>query len=276
MREDIISSSYVASPAVYVHCQDPALRRRVEQAVTAAGGVVCATPGAASFAIAAGDYDLAGAVARLRDERIAAVVHPAAVDAALEPTLARLIGSGPLELASYLPGAEIAEIELDDHAGRQRALAAVDRLAVEHKVRRSVRDRIATTCDELMMNALYDAPIDGDGALVFGDVEPAERLAMSSPRPVTVRYGAAGDQMALSVADRFGRLERSTLLDTLDKCLSSADPIDRKKLGSGLGLFMVCNAASGLVIEVVPGESTRIIALFAARPTALELLAITG
>jgi hypothetical protein len=287
----------VARPPVLVLCNDPQLGDRIESAVAGAGGapaqrnagaalIVWAdgspevedtgAPGSAIVCVS--ERDLAGAVACLRDDRVVAVIHPAAIDRALEPTLARQLGGGRGDddrLAAFTPGASFEELEIDDHDGRLRALDRVDRLAADHKMRRTARERIATTCEELLMNALYDAPVDDTGELVFADVEPADRLSMKSPRPVALRYGAAADQLAFSVTDRYGRLARRTVLDVLDKCMSSADPIDRKKLGSGLGLYMACSAAGGLMIDVTRGAATEVIATFGRDRTPLEVLGFT-
>lgn len=112
------------------------------------------------------------------------------------------------------------------------------------------------------MNALYDAPVDEQGRLLFGEVELKERLGHLSPRPVSIRYGATDASFAVSVRDRFGRLEKSTILRYLDKCLHSPTQIDRKTYGAGLGLYLVANAASQYVVNVAPGMATEVVCTF--------------
>ena len=42
-------------------------------------------------------------------------------------------------------------------------------------MRRQVRSAIGQVCEELLMNALYDAPVDADGKPMFAEVDPHDR-----------------------------------------------------------------------------------------------------
>lgn len=282
-------------PAV-VLCDEPQLRDRIATAlapITAAsearaldtalvvvwtdsGGdladvVASARPDAEIIAVTARALD--GAIDCLRPDRVSHFVHPEAVDRGLGPIVAKLAGAAELfGLSGYLPNADVAALELDSREGRDRALEAVEQLASANRMRRTARERIATACDELLMNALYDAPVDERGELVFGSVTPSARNAMRSPRPVSLRYAVSDDQLAVSVTDRYGRLDKTTVLDTLEKCLRSADPIDDKPLGAGLGLYTTASTAQKLIVNVDAGATTEVIATFGRDRAPLEVL----
>ncbi len=131
------------------------------------------------------------------------------------------------------------------------------------------------------MNALYDAPVDDEGRLLFGDVDPKERLEQLSPRPVSIRYAPIGPGaetgFAISVRDRFGRLDKATILRYLDKCLRSGNQIDRKVYGAGLGLYLVANAATQYIVNVAPGMATEVVCTFDRRGvrTGLKVLSVS-
>jgi hypothetical protein len=76
------------------------------------------------------------------------------------------------------------------------------------------------------------------------------------------RYAVADDQFAVSVRDRFGRLEKATILRYIEKCLRSSDQIDRKTYGAGLGLYLIVNAATQYVVNVAPGMATEVVCTF--------------
>lgn len=296
-KADIISRIYVSSLPALVLCGQPQLGDRIATALarcavstsadsrllgraalivwTDSGGdleEVIAGAGAEAEIIAVSDRDLGGAITCLRPERVSHFILPGAVERDLAPTVAKLAGSAELfGLSGYLPGVVVEELEIDGDSGRDRALSVVDRLAAERRMRRTARDRIASACDELLMNALYDAPVDERGELLFASVAPSARRSMRSPRPVSLRYAASDDQLAVSVTDRYGRLDKATVLETLETCLRSADPIDDKPLGAGLGLYTTASAARGLVVNVEAGAATEVIATFGRDRTPLEL-----
>ena len=129
-------------------------------------------------------------------------------------------------------------------------------------MRRQVRNAIGSVCEELLMNALYDAPVDADGKQVFAEVDPHDRTDKLSPRPVSIRYAATEDMFAVAVRDRFGRLAKNTILSYIDKCIHSPNQIDRKTYGAGLGLYLVANAAASYVVNVAYGIATEVVCTF--------------
>ena len=62
--------------------------------------------------------------------------------------------------------------------------------------------------------------------------------------------------------DRFGRLAKNTILSYIDKCIHSPNQIDRKTYGAGLGLFLVMNSASHVVVNIAPGMATEVVCTF--------------
>jgi hypothetical protein len=55
-------------------------------------------------------------------------------------------------------------------------------------VRRKYREAIKQCADEMLMNALYDAPVDTDGKQLFADVPIKERIAMQVAIQTTQNY----------------------------------------------------------------------------------------
>ena len=176
----------------------------------------------------------------------------------------RKFASGELfGIEKYVPaGTEIMLTRLRDYQGRTRAIDEVVKYAEEQGVRSRIRTQIGQVCEELLMNALYDAPVDEHGNLLFGDVELKERLARMSPRPVSIRHAATETHFVVCVRDRFGRLDKKTILRYLEKCLHSASQIDRKTHGAGLGLYIVMNLANQLIVSVAPGMTTEVVCAF--------------
>lgn len=115
--------------------------------------------------------------------------------------------------------------------------------------------------DELMTNAIYNAPRDERGLPRYESTDRREKIVLAPWETVTVEYGSDGHTFGVSVSDRFGALTGDKLRSCLRRCLTSGDQIEQKAGGAGLGLYTVLSSCSQLVINVEPGERTEIIAL---------------
>jgi hypothetical protein len=163
----------------------------------------------------------------------------------------------------YLPASvEVKYLRLKDYRGRSSAIDRIVDYAREAKFRRAQRQHIAQVCEELLMNALYNAPVDENGHFVFAEVDPKERLDMPTPRPVSIRYAASDRWFAVAVRDRFGTLKKKRIVQYLNKCLQGEQQIDSKTSGAGLGLYLVASRASVYVNNIAPGIATEAIAIF--------------
>ncbi|MDB4962717.1 MAG: hypothetical protein JWP01_2716 [Myxococcales bacterium] len=199
----------------------------------------------------------------LHDDRVNHVVVGDELDHGVFVTAQKLLTGDIFGIEKYLPaGTPVHYVRLRDFDGRGRAIDTVLQFAEQSKLRRQVRSAIGQVCEELLMNALYDAPVDADGKPVFADVDPHDRRDMPTPRPVSIRYAATDTHFAVAVRDRFGRLAKNTILSYIEKCIHSPNQIDRKTYGAGLGLYLVANAAASYVVNVAHGIATEVVCTF--------------
>jgi hypothetical protein len=123
---------------------------------------------------------------------------------------------------------------------------------------------LVEVAEELVMNALYDAPVEGGYFTTprqrDTDVELPVDLACE------ISYGFDNGCAFVRVRDPFGALERDRLLDVLTRCSGgSGVALDESRGGAGLGLWRVCTMASTLAISVIPGALTDIFVTVAPR-----------
>jgi hypothetical protein len=199
----------------------------------------------------------------LHDDRINHVVVGDELDDGVFVTAQKLLTGDIFGIEKYLPeGTAVHYARLRDFEGRGQAIQTVLDYAEQNKMRRQVRSAIGQVCEELLMNALYDAPVDADGKQIFAEIDPHDRTKTKSPRPVSIRYAATEDRFAVAVRDRFGRLAKNTILAYIEKCIHSPNQIDRKTYGAGLGLYLVANAAASYVVNVAYGIATEVVCTF--------------
>jgi hypothetical protein len=199
----------------------------------------------------------------LKDDRVNHVVVGDELDHGVFVTAQKLLTGDIFGIEKYLPlGTDVKYARIRDFEGRGKAIQTVLDYAEAQKMRRQIRSAIGSVCEELLMNALYDAPVDADGKPVFAEVDPHDRTTVRSPRPVSIRYAATDDTFAVAVRDRFGRLAKNTILSYIEKCIHSPNQIDRKTYGAGLGLYLVANAAASYIVNVAYDVATEVVCTF--------------
>ena len=165
-----------------------------------------------------------------------------------------------------------------DYAQKDAAVAAVGDWAAGLLPARLVAS-LEGALDELLLNALYDAPRGPLGAPRYGGLTPAQRAALPAVpgEHAEIRWAADHSRVVVSVRDRFGALHGATVLDYLSRCaeaqLARKSPLERKPSGSGIGLFLVATAATELLFRLRRGALTEIVfCLVRDRPRPLRAL----
>lgn len=165
-------------------------------------------------------------------------------------------------LQKYFPwGVTTFSMVVKNSKEKSKAIEIMMRYAQLAGVRGPVRDRIQLVCDELMMNALYHAPVDDQGKELYRDKSPKELAQMDNVSEIQVQYGCSGRYFGVSVRDGGGSLSRARALDYLRRA-KTGHHIESKTTGAGLGLVSVLSSVSKLIFNMEPEYSTEVIGLF--------------
>ena len=144
---------------------------------------------------------------------------------------------------------------------RDQAVEAVEVVAVRFGVPRRLASVVAEASHELLMNAMFDAPVDPDGRPRYAADRRAAISLLDHEVP-TLRLSVDGAHVALDISDPFGRLPRDKLFGGLLRgrtgtvATSASTVLDTSHGGAGLGLFKLFGSASILRVEVVPNCKT--------------------
>jgi len=165
-------------------------------------------------------------------------------------------------LQKYFPwGVTTFSMVVKSYEEKGRAIEIMMRYAQMAGVRGPVRDRIQLVADELMMNALYHAPVDARGQEKYRGMTQKQLAQLPEVNPIQVQYGCSGRYFGVAVRDGGGSLHRDRALEYLVRARSGAQ-MEQKASGAGLGLISVLHSVSKLVFNLAPGYSTEVIALF--------------
>lgn len=178
-------------------------------------------------------------------------------------TATKLLRGEVFGVAKYFPwGVTSYSLTLKNYDEKLLAIDVINEYTRLAGCRGPVRERIQLVADELMMNALYHAPVDEQGNSKYRNVNRKDMTALDVP-PIQVQYATNGKYFALSVKDSFGSLGRETILKYLVKAAAvEGQDIERKAGGAGLGLLTVLRSVSKLIFNLGPKQQTEVIALF--------------
>jgi len=211
-----------------------------------------------------GDTDL---VQLLRERPIDHVIGEGAPDEVeLVVTSVKLLSGDIFGLEKYLSwGAAVTEKEVATYDDKREALSRVAAAAQAVGARRQLASSIESTADELLMNALYDAPATRDGGA--GKEGLRERIRSAnvpldrSGASALLRHACDGRYFALSVLDRYGALDKQVILDSVLRARAEGGR-PRQEGGAGLGLYFVLSSVTRFIANIEPGRRTEVVCLF--------------
>ncbi len=190
--------------------------------------------------------------------------------------LARLLErlpSGPAR--SMLGVAGVGRVALLTQASRREArLDRMREFFAKHGLSERTISTIADVSEELVTNALYDAPVEA--GFFKAAIPRTEDVALPAERACEISYGIDDGIVFVRLRDTFGALTRPRLLGVLTRCNTRSVKLDESRGGAGLGLWRVFSAASTLAITIDPGCSTDILIGIATKEGRLlkQLLAV--
>ena len=146
-------------------------------------------------------------------------------------------------------------------ASASRREARFERMR-EYFGKQGLGERLITTvidvAEELVMNALYDAPVES--GFFQRARQRFEDVNLPPDRACEISYGIEDDTVFVRLRDPFGALSRGRLLEVLNRCNASSNvELDESRGGAGLGLWRVFQAASTISITVVPQQLTEVL-----------------
>ena len=186
----------------------------------------------------------------------------------LTATALKLLRSDIFGLEKYLAwGVAARDVQLDNTSQRGDAVEALSRNLREYGLGGRIASLASLVADELLSNALYNAPVDDDGARLRVDESRDSDRALSGTERVTLRYACDGRYLAVEVTDLFGSLSRETILRFVSKGTRRAEnnKVDFRGEGAGLGVALAYSCCNHLVYNLHQGHRTEAIGLIDVR-----------
>ncbi|HEY3359597.1 MAG TPA: hypothetical protein VGQ83_40480 [Polyangia bacterium] len=243
----------------------------VDEAATRDGlGEMLAQLGAAAKVVLLGDTSASDSVVDLlrfegcdhligRDEQVD--------EDELVITSAKLLrGSDLFGVEKYLTwGVPVRDLTIASYDEKRTAIRDVTDYAREVGCRRQLVARIETVTDELLMNALYDAPAQRFGCRPLFQGKGRPGAGPVTEECATLRYACDGRNFAVAVRDNYGELRKSNILDHLARARAEKGLpklTGEEGGGGGLGLYFILNSVTRFIANIQPSRATEVICLF--------------
>lgn len=191
-------------------------------------------------------------------------------DAELVVTSGKLVSGDLFGLEKYLAwGVRVHEATIASYEEKRGALLAVTTSARDAGARRPTLARVESVVDELLMNAMYDAPATATGTLPRVPTDLNERLA----HPASLRWASDGRYFAVSVEDCFGALVKAAIVEHVQRARAERGRPrgSAESAGAGLGLYFIVSSVTRFIANVDPGKRTEVIGLFDLRQGGREV-----
>lgn len=143
---------------------------------------------------------------------------------------------------------------------RDQMVLKVHRFIARLGASNRVGEMLGELTHEMLMNAMFDAPVDPSGIPKYALDRKASLLLEEHEQPI-FRIASDGSLLAIQVIDPFGRLQRSHVFGGLERALSQGE-LDASYGGAGLGLAMCHNATVALFFDVRRGQKTEVTGIF--------------
>jgi len=138
-------------------------------------------------------------------------------------------------------------------------------------IRNTILDRCYTVAEELLMNAIYDAPTNSKGEALYNHLSRKQEVILDSHLQSQFQYACDGNYIAISIVDPFGTLTKDIIVNYLDSCYQGrAGEFNQGKGGAGRGLHQIIENSDLTIFNVKKGVRTEVITLFYAESNRQE------
>jgi hypothetical protein len=172
----------------------------------------------------------------------------------LSAALEMLVARRPWEIGSCLKeGTPIHSFRLHSTNDKESLIGRLEAaLSGEGEEYELLRQKGALLADELLENALYDAPRGAGCARLFKKGEPRTMLPEES---IVFSFGFDGATLALKLTDNWGSLEPDLVIESLARNQEEAAAAGDE---GGRGLFIIWRFLDQFHVNVHPGQETEV------------------
>lgn len=161
------------------------------------------------------------------------------------------------------PGTKIQVVKFKLSTQKQDAVEAVKNYLIAAKFQSRMATVVANAVDELLMNAMFDAPVDELGKPVLSSTARNAKLNLEGQHSIEMQVGFDGQYVGVAAVDLFGSLDKAKLLSFISKLYIEEEyKVRTSSAGAGIGLATVFRSGGSLVFVSESRVKTEVTVLF--------------
>lgn len=174
-------------------------------------------------------------------------------------TVRKIMGADIFGIDKYFPQASSSKtLSIDSTRQKSEVLNIAAAFARDAARPKRLIDQFTTTVDEIVNNALFNAPIDETGRSRYAHFPRTETITLEPGEQVALELRCDGCRLGVSVTDPFGTLTVEGLTRHVGQHVGVPTG---KRSSAGVGLFSVLSLVSHLAVNLAPAHKTEFIAL---------------
>jgi hypothetical protein len=174
-------------------------------------------------------------------------------------TVRKMLGSDIFGIDKYFSSASRSHtMSVDRSSQKGEVLDLATAFACDVARPQRLVDQFTTTVDELVSNALFNAPVDAAGQFRFAHLSRTETVTLLQGQRVDIEFRSDGRRLGVAVADPFGTLTVEVLTRYVGQRIGV---LTGSQSSAGVGLFSVLSRVSHLAVNLAPVRKTEFIAL---------------
>jgi hypothetical protein len=161
------------------------------------------------------------------------------------------------------PSAQVQTVRLGRSSQKMEAVEAVRGYAVAAGFNNRMASTIANAVDEILMNAIFDAPVDALGKQEKAMMPRTEDFALEGRHLVEMEIGFDGKTIGIAAIDHFGSIDKTRILRHISKVYSTENyKLKSTSAGAGIGLSSVFQGGASFFYVCESGARTEAMVFF--------------
>jgi len=169
--------------------------------------------------------------------------------------------SNPFEThAAGIDDLQIQKSRITNSARKKATLEALSIILEKKTIPKRIASSIIRATDELILNAVFDAPVDQGRKHYKHGLERGEEFDLSRKEEVEIELISTQNFLQVSVTDYFGSMDKEDFIPLLAKNFSKqevAADAESSRADRGLGLYQILNSGLSLQVVIEEGKRTR-------------------
>src|SRR6185295_12028559 len=163
----------------------------------------------------------------------------------------------------FAKGTAIQKINLKRSSHKNAAVEALNSFLTKRGVTSRLAQLAAQATDEMIMNAVFDAPVDALGRRVRKEMDRNLDFELRPEKGVDIEIACGDEYTGICVADAYGSFQRSLLMGLLKKDYAERAYVVRaEERGAGLGVHGLIQAGLSILFVCRAGRRTEVTVFF--------------